>query len=155
MSVPYQTIHIHQAAPQKPAEGATCNGCGVCCLTEPCPLGALLSGRRRGACDALRWSDGEQLYRCGAITAPQDVLSRALPHWLRPIGIGLGPLMARLARRWVAAGQGCDSTLEVARPTESTLPSDHSPVISSTCAELPERQSSKHTNHHDKPTSTS
>lgn len=155
MSAPYQTIHIHQAAPQKPAEGATCNGCGVCCLMEPCPLGALLSGRRQGACDALRWADDEQLYRCGAISAPQDVLSRALPHWLRPIGIGLSPLMARVAKRWVAAGQGCDSTLEVERPTGAILPSDHSSVISSTSAELPTRQPSLQANRHDKPTSTS
>lgn len=155
MSAQYQTIHIHQAAPKKPAEGATCNGCGVCCLTEPCPLGALLSGRRRGACDALRWADGEQVYRCGAISAPQDVLSEAMPRWLRPIAIGLSPVMAHLAKRWVAVGQGCDSTLEVERLPESIRPSDRSHSLSSTSAEIPAQQPSLQTNPHDKPTSTS
>ena len=62
------TIHIHAEAPRKPAVGAACNGCGVCCLVEPCPLGMLLSGKRHGACDALRWSEAEAAYRCGAIT---------------------------------------------------------------------------------------
>ena len=155
MSAPYQTIHIHQAAPQKPAEGATCNGCGVCCLLEPCPLGALLSGRRQGACDALRWAEGEQVYRCGAISAPQAVLSEAMPRWLRPIAIGLSPVMAHLAKRWVAAGQGCDSTLEMAPPRGAILPSDHSPAFSATSAEPPARQPSLQANRHDKPTSTS
>lgn len=155
MSAPYQTIHIHQAAPQKPAEGATCNGCGVCCLTEPCPLGILLSGRRSGACDALRWSEEGVLYRCGAMTAPREVLRHAFPRWLRPMAKGLSPLMARLAKRWVAAGQGCDSTLEVAHPAESIFPSLHSIIISSPITEPPPRPSLSHTNQHDKPKSTS
>lgn len=155
MSASYQTIHIHQAAPQKPAEGATCNGCGVCCLTEPCPLGTLLSGRRRGACGALRWSSGEGRYRCGAITAPQEVLSEAMPRWLRPSALVLGPVLARLAKRWVAAGQGCDSTLEVARPAESILLSTHSPSLASTSAEISAQQPFLQTNRHDKSTSTS
>ena len=155
MSAPYQTIHIHQAAPKKPAEGATCNGCGVCCLTEPCPLGALLSGRRRGACDALRWADGEQVYRCGAISAPQAVLNEAMPRWLQPIAYVLSPVLARLAKRWVAAGQGCDSTLEVARPTESILLSKQTPFLASTSDEIPAPQPFLQTNCHDKSTSTS
>ena len=37
-------IRIHADAPAKPPVGAPCNGCGVCCLLEPCPLGVLLSG---------------------------------------------------------------------------------------------------------------
>lgn len=72
--------------------GAPCNGCGLCCLAEPCPLGMLLSRRRRGACVALRWSEAEQRYRCGAVAHP----------WL-----------GRLARRWIAAGAGCDADLQV------------------------------------------
>lgn len=87
-----QTIHIHPDAPPKPAWGAPCNGCGVCCLAEPCPLGVLWSRRRHGACAALRWSDEHQRYLCGALAVP----------WLAP-----------LARRWIAAGQGCDATLSV------------------------------------------
>lgn len=113
-----QIIHIEPAAPQKPALGQPCNGCGVCCLAEPCPLGQLLSRRRRGACSALRWEGG--LYRCGALTAPAEVLQVALPvwpgRWLRPVFL---PLMRRLAGRWIAAGRGCDCSLEVERPAQT------------------------------------
>ena len=116
MSRPYKIIHVHPAAPQKPAEGTPCNGCGVCCLTEPCPLGVFLSGRRRGACDALIWHEDGRMYRCGAISAPTEVLERALPRWLRPVAKGMSPFTARLAKRWIAAGQGCDSSLEISPP---------------------------------------
>jgi len=34
-----RTIAIHAAAPAKPALGEPCNGCGVCCAAEPCPVG--------------------------------------------------------------------------------------------------------------------
>lgn len=86
----HQTIRIHPAAPSKPVEGAACNGCGLCCLVEPCPLGMVLSRKRTGACVALRWSDGDQRYRCGAVDGPWGFL----------------------ARRWIAAGSGCDSSLQ-------------------------------------------
>ena len=58
----WQVVHWHPEAPPKPPEGAPCNGCGLCCLAEPCPLGMLVSRRRTGACVALRWSaaDGRQ-----------------------------------------------------------------------------------------------
>jgi len=114
-----QIIHIQPEAAAKPGQGAPCNGCGVCCLSEPCPLGMLLFGRRSGACKALRWDAAARQYRCGAVTAPQDVMRQALPHglrWLAPAG---APLLGRLAYRWIAAGQGCDSSLEVHRPADA------------------------------------
>jgi hypothetical protein len=43
-------------------------------------------------------------YLCGAITVPAVVL----PRWMRPAA----PLLGRLARRWIAAGIGCDAALE-------------------------------------------
>jgi len=89
-----RTIAIHADAPAKPALGADCNGCGVCCLSEPCPLGALASRRRHGACDALRWNASDRRYRCA-------------------LAAGRSPLAA-LARRWIAAGRGCDSDAKVA-----------------------------------------
>lgn len=112
---PNQTIHIQSQAASKPALGAPCNGCGVCCLAEPCPLGMALSGRRVGACDALRWQAGSSIYRCGAITEPESVLRQALPWRLQ----WLAPLLWRLARRWIAADKGCDSSLEVAQESKS------------------------------------
>jgi hypothetical protein len=116
---PYQTIHIQLQAASKPALGEPCNGCGVCCLAEPCPLGMALSGRRTGACDALRWQAGPSIYRCGAITEPEAVLRQALPRWFQWLAPTLAPLLWRLARRWIAAGTGCDSSLEVAQEPKS------------------------------------
>ncbi|MBV8501078.1 MAG: hypothetical protein JO006_05105 [Paucibacter sp.] len=88
-----RVIHLHVEAPAKPALGATCNGCGVCCAAEPCPVGMVLSLKRRGACRMLRWSGEQTRYFCGALTGA--------PRALQP-----------LLRRWIASGRGCDSDLE-------------------------------------------
>ena len=105
--MPPQTIviHLQPDAPAKPALGAPCNGCGLCCAAEPCPLGMLLSRRRRGTCIALFWDAAETRYRCGVITDPR----RHLP-WL-PAAIA-----RRLAHRWIAAARGCDADLAAAGP---------------------------------------
>jgi hypothetical protein len=126
MTVPSrQTIYIRSAAPPKPLVGAACNGCGVCCLVAPCPLGMVLSGRRTGACDALRWQEDSGLYRCGAISQPADVLYQATPVPLRGPASSLIPILApalgRLAKRWVAAGVGCDCTVEVNVSASETI----------------------------------
>jgi Fe-S-cluster-containing hydrogenase component 2 len=101
-------IAIHPAAPPKPVEGAACNGCGVCCLLEPCPVGMLVSGKRRGACDALTWSEAESRYRCGMVAAPEQ----HLPGWLVRAPRMQG-LASRWARHFIAAGIGCDSDAEL------------------------------------------
>jgi hypothetical protein len=94
-------IEIHPLAPAQPRTGEPCNGCGVCCLAFPCPLGAVLSLKRMGRCSALRWSDEERRYLCGAISAPRSTLPWGL-KWL-------APQLSRLARRWIASGIGCDT----------------------------------------------
>jgi hypothetical protein len=110
------TIPIHPEAPTKVPIGVACNGCGVCCLFEPCPLGILLSHRRTGACVALRWDAGR--YRCGALIATEEVVAQTLPRGTRRLAPVLAPLLHRLAGRWIAAGTGCDSSLEVDQPTK-------------------------------------
>jgi hypothetical protein len=107
-----KVIHIHAHAPPKPPLGQTCNGCGQCCLAVPCPLGALLSGARSGACKAVRWEEPGNRYRCGAVTAPAEVLRQLLPGFLQGLVRPLAWLLGPLARRWIAAGAGCDSTIE-------------------------------------------
>ncbi len=98
-----QTIRIHAQAPAKPAWGAACNGCGVCCAAEPCPIGVLVSGRRSGSCQALEWRDAEQRYACGVVSAPE-----------RYLGAGrLGRALSALARRMISAGSGCDSDAQL------------------------------------------
>jgi hypothetical protein len=75
----------------------------LCCATEPCPVGVLVSRKRVGACDALQWSDSDGRYFCGLVSDPTQVL-----RWLPA---PLAPLVSRLARRWIASATGCDSSL--------------------------------------------
>jgi hypothetical protein len=96
-----RTIEIHPAAPRKPALGQPCNGCGVCCASEPCPVGVLVSRRRHGACAALVWVQGG--YRCGVLVRAHGLRG---PAWLRRVA-------TRLVSRWIAAGQGCDCDYEI------------------------------------------
>lgn len=98
-------VAIHAAAPPKPALGAPCNGCGLCCAAEPCPLSRLMLGHRAGACPALTWDAAATRYVCGMVTAPAAQV-RWLPRRLHP-------LLDRLSRRWIAAGSGCDFDAEV------------------------------------------
>lgn len=109
-------VHIEPGAAQKPLVGAPCNGCGVCCLMEPCPLGVVLTGRRTGACSVLHWQPQHRLYRCGAIVSASDVLRICLPAAFHAFVPLLAWLLERLARRWVAAGMGCDCEVQVATP---------------------------------------
>ena len=103
-SADWQVVHIHPDAPPKPPEGAPCNGCGLCCLLEPCPLGVLVSRRRRGACAALRWSDVEQRYLCGLLSDPGGVTGLTQPWAVRAV--------TAVARRSIAAGIGCDASFQ-------------------------------------------
>jgi hypothetical protein len=103
----HQVIHVHPLAAAKPPIGAVCNGCGLCCLVEPCPLGVLLSRSRIGPCKALQWVDAERQYRCGAL------------------GSGL---RARVVGRWIAAGAGCDCDLEAATSTTIVQSSPSKPT---------------------------
>ena len=114
-----RTISIHPLAPVKVPQGAACNGCGVCCVFEPCPVGIVLTGKRTGACAVLHWDEALGQYRCGAIVATREDLARHLHNrmrWLAPL---LGPVMRRLGPRWIAAGDGCDSSLQVMPGPES------------------------------------
>jgi Fe-S-cluster-containing hydrogenase component 2 len=98
----HPTILIHAEAPPKPALGEPCNGCGLCCLAEPCPVGMLLSRRRRGRCISLRWDEVQRRYRCGALAwQAKRSLTRLIER----------PLHAWMARM-ISAGQGCDAELQ-------------------------------------------
>lgn len=52
-----QIITIHADAPAKPALGQACNGCGVCCAAEPCPVSLALLWPHQAPCRALIWSE--------------------------------------------------------------------------------------------------
>lgn len=104
-----RVIHVEPLAPSKPAEGAPCNGCGVCCLAEPCPAGVLITGTRSGPCRLLRWDEADRRYRCGLVGGSPEAPSG---RWDR--------LRAAAARRWIGAGTGCDCSLEAAPPPGGT-----------------------------------
>lgn len=103
---PADVVWIEPGAPAKPPVGAPCNGCGLCCLWQPCPLGMVVSRRRRGRCSALAWSADQGHYRCGMLVDPRAAWP-ALPT-------AAVPWVQRLARRWIAAGIGCDFDAEAA-----------------------------------------
>lgn len=55
------------AAP-KPLMGQPCNGCGFCCVMEPCRLATELIGATKGPCPALEYAD--QRTYCGLVKRP-------------------------------------------------------------------------------------
>jgi len=115
-------IYIEPDAPAKPSPGAACNGCGVCCATEPCPLGVALFRKRRGACAALFWEPQQKVYRCGVVVRLETVARLVLPRWMGFAAPVLARALAWGAKRWIAVGVGCDSTLEAALPKIAQSP---------------------------------
>ncbi len=99
----HRIIHIEADAPLKPVEGKPCNGCGVCCLAEPCPVGMVISRKILGSCSALQWVADERRYRCGLLASPA---AHFRWKWLSRIGMPW-------ARRMISAGSGCDSSIVV------------------------------------------
>ncbi|MDZ4201876.1 MAG: hypothetical protein U1C96_06990 [Gallionella sp.] len=99
-----RTITLHTLAPEKPEHGARCNGCGVCCAAEPCPVAYVFLWQFSGHCRALLWQDEAARYVCGMVVHP-DRYVRLLPARLRQRASDW------LATR-IAAGAGCDSTIE-------------------------------------------
>lgn len=93
----------HRQAPDKPALGAPCNGCGLCCLAAPCPLGMWVSRRRTGACKALLWSEENCRYQCGLLADPARITGWRRPWLLR--------WCRSWVKRWIAAGVGCDADI--------------------------------------------
>lgn len=78
----------------------------MCCAAETCPVGRLVFQRKNGPCPALVRLDAH--YACGLAVQPGDHV-RFLPR-------RLNPLAAKLVRRWIAAGKGCDSAVEIVNP---------------------------------------
>ncbi len=108
-----QVIHIHPEAPPMPQPGQPCNGCGVCCLAEPCPIGMVVSRKRYGACVALSWSPAQGRYLCGVLASALRAQAQAasVSGWRGPVQRAVAGLRWRWVRRHIAAGVGCDADL--------------------------------------------
>ena len=100
-----QVIELHPRAPAKSGYGASCNGCGVCCAAEPCPVAYVFLFQFRGCCRALLWQDEASRYVCGMVASP-DRYVRFIPvRWRGRIG--------RFFASRIAAGIGCDFAAEI------------------------------------------
>jgi hypothetical protein len=84
----------------------------------------VLSAKRVGVCVALRWNADAQHYRCGVVVNAREALGSALPSALRWLAPVLGWPLGRLARRWISAGSGCDSSLQAIRPLNDNASHD-------------------------------
>lgn len=100
-----QVIWLHPEASTKPAAGQVCNGCGVCCSAEPCPVARLFLWQWRGACRALEWHSDQRLYRCGMLLRPAHYLF-LLPKFSQTVA-------RYFLTRWIAANTVCDSDVDV------------------------------------------
>lgn len=105
-----QVIELHPRAPSKPGYGARCNGCGVCCAAEPCPVAYVFLWQFRGRCRALVWQAEAGRYVCGMVDSP-DRYVRLIPARLRRC-------LGRFFATRIAAGDGCDCAAEVDAATE-------------------------------------
>jgi hypothetical protein len=105
-------IWLQQAAAAKPAVGEPCNGCGVCCATEPCPVAMVFLMQRKGSCRALEWDHTGRLYRCGMLQRPA--------HYLRWLPTRWQSWFARRVARWIAAGTACDADSDVTLAVSTT-----------------------------------
>lgn len=105
MPIATQTIILHRDAPPKPTLGEACNGCGVCCAAEPCPVARIFLLQRSGSCRALLWQPSSARYACGMVGEPARH-SKLIPAWLNAQA-------GRFFASRIAAGLGCDSTAEV------------------------------------------
>lgn len=84
---------------EKPAEGALCNGCGWCCISEPCPIAKEQLGAT-DKCPALERA-GDR-YACGLITNPSLYLGTP--------AFG-DPLLSQTIGEALGIGRGCDASL--------------------------------------------
>lgn len=101
----FRTVELHPLAPDKPDYGARCNGCGLCCAFEPCPVARIFLLQSSRKCRALLWQDDAGSYVCGMVVCP-DRYVRMIPRRWRECS---GKFFASR----IAAGTGCDFAAEM------------------------------------------
>jgi hypothetical protein len=66
------------SVPARARAGDPCNGCGYCCITEPCGLAVQYLGATSGPCPALEWEAGRTW--CGMVRHPMRHLKEGARH---------------------------------------------------------------------------
>ena len=105
-----------QTTPEKPAYGSPCNGCGMCCIAEQCPISQMLFGEH-DLCPALTRMGN--VYACGLLC---DTARYAVPVSDK-VDSALRAAIAYL----LGAGRGCDARLieeDVPEGVEKALRAD-------------------------------
>jgi len=98
-------------APPKPAFGDACNGCGVCCQQEVCPLGRATFGEVAAPCPALVF--GQARFWCALVLGERELRRQdpSEPPCLETmLAIGLGCDSEAPAAGTPAAGAAPDPT---------------------------------------------
>lgn len=85
--------------PRKPPEGAACNGCGLCCAVQLCPLALEFLDAAAAPCPAMEFADGR--FWCGLARRPSRYF-------------GVPAFSNRMLRPMVhealSIGEGCDAS---------------------------------------------
>lgn len=65
-------VEVLPVIPDKPRCGDPCNGCGLCCYSEVCPVGKMAFGDVEAPCLALVMSKDMTRTRCGLVLIEID-----------------------------------------------------------------------------------
>ena len=109
-------MNLPMLAP-KPIMGATCNGCGFCCLSEQCSASVEIFGDQ-DTCPCLEKDAGR--YWCGLMRSPRkyDAIPEAFKRIegdkeiAKELGFSVDDLAAGYWRSLIGQGRGCDSVDE-------------------------------------------
>jgi len=74
------------ALPSKPLYTKPCNGCGLCCMSQLCPIGEMMFPGVEAPCPALVFEPGQA--RCGVVMA--EAAAGMEPLAAQSLGIGCG-----------------------------------------------------------------
>ena len=85
--------------PKKPPEGTACNGCGLCCAVQLCPLAVEFIVDAAAPCPAMEFADGR--FWCGLARRPSRYFG---------IPVSGTRLIRALVHAELSIGEGCDAS---------------------------------------------
>jgi hypothetical protein len=88
--------------PEYPGHSNPCNGCGICCIAEQCPVSVKQFGVAQ-VCPALQFEDGR--FWCGLMKDPLT-LGADMDGLLEGFD---NEVVALAYRQWIGGDKGCDS----------------------------------------------